>query len=208
MGHHDRDHRSSGHRPSTGRNSTQPHVCTTCSASESYSMGTLYSQFRSSRYRLPLFSYSPIASGGPHCRPIRSPTFGTVPPVMYPNPLINYLPASYKPLPIPPRPWSHIAIDLSRIYRYQGGHTTILTVVDRFSKACRFIPLPKLPTALETAESLCNYVFRFYGLPEDIVSDRGPHSPPESGLPSVKNSISMSASHPVTILSPMVKWNA
>ncbi len=53
-------------------------------------------------------------------------------------------------------------------------HTTILTVIDRFSKACRLIPLPKLPTALETAEVLCNYVFRFYGLPEDVVSDRGP----------------------------------
>ncbi len=53
---------------------------------------------------------------------------------------------------------------------YQG-HTTILTVIDRFSKACRLIPLP---TALETAEVLCNYVFRFYGLPEDVVSDRGP----------------------------------
>ncbi len=36
------------------------------------------------------------------------------------------------------------------------------------------IPLPKLPTALETAESLCNHIFQFYGLPEDIVSDRGP----------------------------------
>ncbi len=36
------------------------------------------------------------------------------------------------------------------------------------------IPLPKLPTAFETAEILCNNVFRFYGLPEDIVSDRGP----------------------------------
>ncbi len=47
-------------------------------------------------------------------------------------------------------------------------------VIDRFSKACRLIPLPKLPTALETAESLYNHVFRFYGLPEDTVSDRGP----------------------------------
>ncbi len=54
------------------------------------------------------------------------------------------------------------------------GHTTILSVIDRFSKACRLILLPKLPTALETAESLCDHVFRFYGLPEDIVSDRGP----------------------------------
>ncbi|KAG1952391.1 retrotransposable element [Pimephales promelas] len=52
--------------------------------------------------------------------------------------------------------------------------TTILTVVDRFSKACRFIPLAKLPTALQTAEALVQQVFRMYGLPEDIVSDRGP----------------------------------
>ncbi|KAK3570134.1 hypothetical protein QTP86_012507 [Hemibagrus guttatus] len=30
------------------------------------------------------------------------------------------------------------------------------------------------PTALDTAECLFNHVFRYYGLPEDIVSDRGP----------------------------------
>ncbi|KAL0203651.1 hypothetical protein M9458_001669, partial [Cirrhinus mrigala] len=54
------------------------------------------------------------------------------------------------------------------------GYTTILSVIDSFSKSCRLIPLPKLPTAMETAEALCDSVFRFYGLPEDIVSDRGP----------------------------------
>ncbi len=87
----------------------------------------------------------------------------------------HQLPAGLlQPLPIPQRPWSHIAIDFITDLPLSGGHTTILTVVDHFSKACRFIPLPKLPTALETAEALCNYVFRFYGLPEDIVSDRGP----------------------------------
>lgn len=78
------------------------------------------------------------------------------------------------PLPIPQRPWSHIAIDFVTDLPLSQGHTTILTVIDRFSKACRLIPLPKLPTALETAEVLCNNVFRFYGLPEDVVSDRGP----------------------------------
>ncbi len=87
----------------------------------------------------------------------------------------HQLPAGLlQPLPIPQRPWSHIAIDFIMDLPLSGGHATILTVVDRFSKACRFIPLPKLPTALETAEILCNYVFRFYGLPEDVVSDRGP----------------------------------
>ncbi|KAL0147126.1 hypothetical protein M9458_057650 [Cirrhinus mrigala] len=79
-----------------------------------------------------------------------------------------------QPLPVPQRPWSHIAIDFVTDLPPSNGYTTILSVVDRFSKACRFIPLPKLPSALETAEVLCNWVFRLYGLPEDIVSDRGP----------------------------------
>ncbi|KAL0159211.1 hypothetical protein M9458_042936, partial [Cirrhinus mrigala] len=79
-----------------------------------------------------------------------------------------------QPLPVPKRPWSHIAVDFITDLPPSQGHTTILSVIDRFSKGCRLIPLPKLPTALETAEALCNTVFRFYGLPEDIVSDRGP----------------------------------
>ncbi|KAL0177388.1 hypothetical protein M9458_026282, partial [Cirrhinus mrigala] len=79
-----------------------------------------------------------------------------------------------QPLPIPQRPWSHIAVDFITDLPPSSGYTTILTIVDRFSKGCRLIPLAKLPTAMETAELLCNWVFRFYGLPEDIVSDRGP----------------------------------
>ncbi len=54
------------------------------------------------------------------------------------------------------------------------GNTVILVVVDRFSKATRFIPLPKLPSAKETAELLMNHVFQVFGIPLDIVSDRGP----------------------------------
>ncbi|KAI2667311.1 Transposon Tf2-9 polyprotein [Labeo rohita] len=79
-----------------------------------------------------------------------------------------------QPLPAPQRPWSNLAIDFVTDLPPSNGFTTILSVVDRFSKGCRFIPLPKLPTAMETAEHLCNWVFRLYGLPEDILSDRGP----------------------------------
>lgn len=79
-----------------------------------------------------------------------------------------------QPLPRPHHPWSHIALDFITNLPSSNGNTTILTVIDRFSKACRLIPLPKLPTALQTAEHLCTWVFRIYGLPEDIVSDRGP----------------------------------
>ncbi|KAL0199954.1 hypothetical protein M9458_003141, partial [Cirrhinus mrigala] len=79
-----------------------------------------------------------------------------------------------QPLPIPQRPWSHIAIDFITDLPPSNNYTTILTVIDRFSKACRIIPLTKLPTAWETAEVLLNQVFRHFGIPDDIVSDRGP----------------------------------
>uniref|UniRef100_A0A671KHG3 Gypsy retrotransposon integrase-like protein 1 n=1 Tax=Sinocyclocheilus anshuiensis TaxID=1608454 RepID=A0A671KHG3_9TELE len=78
-----------------------------------------------------------------------------------------------KPLPIPQRPWSHLSIDFITDLPPSDHHTTILVIIDRFSKSCRLIPLPKLPTAMETAQALFQHVFRIYGLPEDIVSDRG-----------------------------------
>ncbi|KAI4884140.1 hypothetical protein NFI96_009880, partial [Prochilodus magdalenae] len=77
------------------------------------------------------------------------------------------------PLPIPSRPWSHIAVDFVTDLPESQGHTVILTVVDRFSRGVRFIPFASLPTAFQTAEALFHYVFRLFGIPEDIVSDRG-----------------------------------
>ena len=79
-----------------------------------------------------------------------------------------------QPLPIAHRPWSHISLDFVTGLPPSDGNTTILTVVDRFSKSAHFIPLPKLPSAKETAELMLQHVFRLYGLPNDIVSDRGP----------------------------------
>ncbi|KAK3510548.1 hypothetical protein QTP70_009884 [Hemibagrus guttatus] len=49
-----------------------------------------------------------------------------------------------------------------------------MVVVDRFSKGCKLVPLKGLPTAMQTAEAMFCHVFRNFGLPEDIVSDRGP----------------------------------
>ncbi|KAK3552186.1 hypothetical protein QTP86_005112 [Hemibagrus guttatus] len=78
-----------------------------------------------------------------------------------------------KPLPIPRRPWSHIAVDFLTDLPDSSGFTTVLVITDRFSKACKLIPLNGLPTAWETAITLFQHVFCNYGLPEDIVSDRG-----------------------------------
>ncbi|KAL3969834.1 glutaminyl-tRNA synthetase [Sarotherodon galilaeus] len=79
-----------------------------------------------------------------------------------------------QPLPTPSRPWSHIAVDFVTGLPQSAGNTTIMTIVDRFSKAAHFVALPKLPTALETARHLTNHLFRLHGIPEDVVSDRGP----------------------------------
>ncbi len=79
-----------------------------------------------------------------------------------------------RPLPIPSRPWSHIAMDFVTGLPPSSGNTVVLTVVDRFSKAVHFIPLPKLPSARETAVIVFDHVFRIHGLPVDVVSDRGP----------------------------------
>ncbi len=43
-----------------------------------------------------------------------------------------------RPLPIPSRPWSHIALDFVTGLPLSAGNTVILTVVDRFSKAAHF----------------------------------------------------------------------
>ncbi|KAG1940759.1 retrotransposable element [Pimephales promelas] len=79
-----------------------------------------------------------------------------------------------RPLPVPARPWSHIALDFITGLPSSAGSTVILTVVDRFSKSAHFIPLPKLPSAKETAQIMVNHVFKLHGLPSDVVSDRGP----------------------------------
>jgi hypothetical protein len=82
--------------------------------------------------------------------------------------------APRQPLPVPQRPWSHLSVDFLTDLPPSQGNTTVLVIVDRFSKSCRLPPLPGIPTALQTAEALFTHVFRHYGVPEDIVSERGP----------------------------------
>ncbi|KAK1791620.1 hypothetical protein P4O66_013619 [Electrophorus voltai] len=72
------------------------------------------------------------------------------------------------------RPWSHLAVDFVTDLLVSEGNTVILSVVDRFSKMVRFVPLVALPTTLEMADLLFRQVFRQFGLSKDIASDGGP----------------------------------
>ncbi|KAI2656629.1 Transposon Tf2-9 polyprotein [Labeo rohita] len=49
------------------------------------------------------------------------------------------------PLPLPQRPWTRMGIDCATDLPNSNGYTTILVVVDRFSKACKLIPLYPQP---------------------------------------------------------------
>ncbi|XP_054865645.1 uncharacterized protein LOC129348709 [Amphiprion ocellaris] len=82
-----------------------------------------------------------------------------------------------KALSLPPHRPYDCAIELldgATSLPVSQGNSVILTIVDRFSKAAHFVPLPKLPSAKETTEALVQNVFRLHGIPADIVSDRGP----------------------------------
>ncbi len=79
-----------------------------------------------------------------------------------------------QPLPVPQRPWSDISLNFVTGLPLSEGNTTVLKIVDRFSKMVKFIPLPKLPSAKETAEVLMHNVCRVFGFPRNVLSDRGP----------------------------------
>ncbi|KAK3555088.1 hypothetical protein QTP86_008045 [Hemibagrus guttatus] len=67
------------------------------------------------------------------------------------------------PLPVPNRPWSHLGVDFITDLPNSRTHTCIFVIVNRFSKACRLLPLKGPPTAMEAAELLFNQVFRYFG---------------------------------------------
>jgi len=52
-----------------------------------------------------------------------------------------------------------------------NGYIQIWVIVDRFSKMMRLIPLPTNTTAKDLAQSFLMNIWRFHGLPEDIISD-------------------------------------
>jgi transposase InsO family protein len=54
------------------------------------------------------------------------------------------------------------------------GCDAILVVVDRLTKLAHFIPCSSTVTASDTSQLILNHIIKLHGLPDDIVSDRGP----------------------------------
>jgi hypothetical protein len=76
-------------------------------------------------------------------------------------------------LPVPTTPWTSISVDFITQLPPSGSFSAICVFVDRFTKMALFIPTVNEIDAEGTADLFINHVFCHYGLPDDIVSDRG-----------------------------------
>jgi hypothetical protein len=78
------------------------------------------------------------------------------------------------PLPVPTTVWADVGMDFIEALPWVNGKSVILTVVDRFSKSCHFIPLAHPYSAESVAQVFFAEVVRLHGIPQSIVSDRDP----------------------------------
>ena len=54
------------------------------------------------------------------------------------------------------------------------GFDTVFVIIDRLSKQAISIPCHKTVTAEDMAQMFISHVYRYFGMPQTIVSDRGP----------------------------------
>ncbi|KJZ68428.1 hypothetical protein HIM_12180 [Hirsutella minnesotensis 3608] len=77
------------------------------------------------------------------------------------------------PLPAPSRPWQEISMDfitdLPPVRCEKKIYSSILVVVDRLTRYVRYIPV----SSRISSDGLADEIFKHYGMPDGIVSDRG-----------------------------------
>jgi len=80
------------------------------------------------------------------------------------------------PLELPYAPWQSIAMDFITELPESEGCDQLWVVIDRFTKMAHFLPLRKEgKMAADLAVVFAREIWKFHGLPTDIVSDRDSH---------------------------------
>jgi len=83
-------------------------------------------------------------------------------------------PGYLNPLPIPQHRWQHITMDYKSCPKDQYGYDNVFVVVDRLSKQAISVPCYKTTDSKGMARLFTDRIYRYFGPPDSIVSDRGP----------------------------------
>jgi hypothetical protein len=78
-----------------------------------------------------------------------------------------------QPNKVPNRPWGIVTCDFIVALPESEGFTAIMVVIDRLTKMAHFIPCTNNVDAFQTAQLFMKRVFRFHGVPDQVISDRG-----------------------------------
>jgi hypothetical protein len=79
-----------------------------------------------------------------------------------------------QPLPIPSGPWQSISMDAIVKLPLSDDYDCIMVIVDRLTKMAHFLPFKEEGFTSEHLAKMMRFIFRLHGIPQDIVSDRGP----------------------------------
>ena len=78
------------------------------------------------------------------------------------------------PNPIPTGPWINISVDFITGLPEAQGYDAILVVCDCFTKQVHIIPMTKETSSLGLARLYRDHIWKLHGLPNTVISDRGP----------------------------------
>ena len=78
------------------------------------------------------------------------------------------------PNSIPEKPWTYISADFITKLLLAQGYDSILVVVDWLTKMVHFIPTTERMMAERLVRLFKDNVWKLHGLPESIISDKGP----------------------------------
>ena len=79
-----------------------------------------------------------------------------------------------RPNQVPERLWQYISVDFITKLPVSKGHDSILVVCNRFSKMSHFVATTEKTMAERLARLFRDSVWKLHGLPESVISDRGP----------------------------------
>ena len=80
-----------------------------------------------------------------------------------------------QPLSVPSRKWQSVSIDfIVALPKTPAGYDAIAVFVDRLTKMVHLAPCTSSVTAADTARLFVQNIIRLHGVPDEIVTDRGP----------------------------------